>query len=311
MATPLFPKRVDINNVSVQELQQLFTDTTTDLQTYLFTLDGKTVSRGNITQVRALIRQRLAKLGIDVGKWVSTAVPQNYVQGMTDAAKQHASFGNVAAAATIIALISHTAKAADIPEPEVVTSAPKVISPEQKLFELHTQSVQATMDAMSNSFAASMSAMGRSADQTINDVQRLDIRRQIAEQASEQADTSKISKQISETIRNNGISALTDAGGKQWSPEGYANMLVNTKLSEARNNGMMNSQTSVGEDLVEVDSHGATDSCADWEGEILSISGSNPNFRSVDDAYSSGDHIFGPNCEHGMNAVNGADFPSS
>lgn len=307
MATPLFPKRVDIDNTSVRELQQLFTDSTKDLQTYLFTLDGKTVSRGNIVQVRSLIQQRLEKLGIDVGKWVSTSVPKQYVQGLTDAAKQLLSFGLTEEAATITSLAAHISTVTGLEQPEIVKLAPKIISPEQKAFDLHAQSVQATMDSMSKSFGQSMSAMGRSADQTISDVQRLDIRRQIAEQANAGADTSRISEQISNTIRNNGISALTDAAGKDWSPEGYANMLVNTKLSEARNNGMMNAQVSVGNDLVEVSSHGATDVCANWEGEILSISGDNSNFSSVDDATADG--LFHPNCQHSLNSVDDSDFP--
>lgn len=308
----LFPKRVDIDSASVVLLTQLFNDSAKDLQGYILTLDGVNISKGSIASVRAQIQARLNQLGIDVGNWVSTTVPNSYLQGMKDSALQNKSFGNTAAVATITGLIAKVApqlKSTVPPEITAITSDVKVISPEQKMFDLHTQSVQAIMDEMSNSFGQSLAAMSRSADQVVKQVQALDIRRSIAQAASDDADTSKIAQQITDILHDNNISALVDAGGKTWQPDVYANMLANTKLVEARNNGMMNAQMSAGEDLVEVSSHGAIDVCGDWEGEILSISGSDPNYASVDDAIAGG--LFHPNCEHSLNAVDSTDFPST
>jgi hypothetical protein len=306
----LFPKRVDLNQASIATLVGLFNDSAKDLQGYLLTLDGATVSKSSIIQVKLLIRQRLEKLGVSVGNWISTAVPMMYVQGMHDAAKQQQSFGQDALAATILGFISRTAPAtgADTP-PEITVGEPKLISPKQETVDLHTQSVQTIMDNMSSNFGDSLTGMARSADKVVSSIQSLDIRRQIAQGASDNADTSKISKQISDTIKEGGISALVDSSGRQWSPDVYASMLTRTQLTTARNNGMMNAQQSVGQDLVEVSSHGATDVCADWEGEILSISGNDPGYSSVDDATADG--LFHPNCQHSLNAVDSKDYPST
>jgi hypothetical protein len=289
----LFPKRVDIDTASVALLTKLFNDSAKDLQGYLITLNGVNISKGSIATVKQQIRQRLSKLGVDVGKWVSTTVPKSYVQGMVDSARQHESFGATASATTIYALVSKVAPAAKIAIPSEVSEAAKVISPEQKMFDLHTQSMQTIMDGMSTSFGQSLATMSRSADKVVNSVQSLNIRAAIARQASEDADVSKIADRISEMLDDNDIAALIDAGGKTWSPDVYAEMLARTKLVEARNNGMMNAQQSIGEDLVEVSQHGALDVCGDWEGEILSISGNDPNYSSVDDSISDG--LFHPN----------------
>jgi len=307
MATTLFPKRVDLDTASINELVQLFNDSNADLQGYLFTLSGQSVSHGNLGHVRSLIQQRLAKLGSDIGQWVSTNVPAQYAQGMHDAARQQSSFGNDVSAAFILALITHNDlfSSAALPKTSI---EPTVISPPQQTLDLHTQSVEAIMDTMSQNFETSLTAMARSADQTLSKIQALDIRRKIAEEASQGTPAKDISKKISDTIRDNGITALTDSAGRDWTPESYSSMLVNTKLVEARNAGMMNSLTSAGKDLVEVSSHGASDVCGDWEGEILSISGDDSNYPSVDDATADG--LFHPNCQHSLNAVDPDLYPS-
>jgi hypothetical protein len=306
MASPLFPKSIEVNNASIDQLELLFTVATNDLQNYLFTLNGKIISRAQILQLRQDVNQRLVKLGADVGAWISTQIPNQYALGQHDAARQQAHFGDKAAAGVILGAIALTQFA----NRSISISSEQIISPKQEIFDLHNQSVQAIMDDMSASFGTSLNAMARSADQTISRIQALDIRRMIARGAMKNESADAISKQIADLIEHNGISALVDKAGKRWSPDVYARMLVRTKMAEARNNGMMNALTSIGHDLVEVSSHGASDSCGKWEGRILSISGNNTLYQSVADAQGSGDHIFGPNCKHGLNSVNPAFFPS-
>ncbi len=309
----LFPKRIDVNDASVAKLESLFTESSADLQDYLERLNGQSVSRSQIAQVRSQIQQRLATLGISVGSWITTNVPRQYAQGQYDAARQQSHFGDKVAAAAILAAIANKSQVISrkkaFEEKYGLSHIPgKVVSPEQKMFDLHSQSVQGIMDSMSKSFEDSLSSMARSADMTINKIQALDIRRAIAEEAKSGTDTGAIGKRISDLIKNSDVSALVDKGGRQWSPEAYANMLTRTKLVEARNNGMMNALTSIGHDLVEVSAHGALDACGDWEGAILSISGDSANYDTVDDAITGG--LFHPNCEHSLNAVNPSDYPA-
>ena len=314
MAAPLFPKRVDLDKASINQLLQLFSDSSQDLQGYLLTLNGQTISRSNVAQVRSQIQARIQTLGVAVGAWVSTTIPQQYAQGQYDAARQQDHFGEKAAAAVIIAGIANmsavTARNSAFEAKNGLGFIPgEIISPKQEMFDLHRQSIQAISDSMSKSFGTSLTSMARSADKTVSSVQALGIRAEIARQADAGTNTQAISKKIADLIRDNDIAALEDASGRMWSPENYADMLVKTKLTEARNNGMMDALTSVGQDLVEVSSHGATDACDQWEGEILSIAGDSELYPSVSDATDSG--LFHPRCQHSLNAVDPTFYPNS
>jgi hypothetical protein len=306
VATALFPKRVDLNDASIAELTELFNDSAADLQGYILLLGGVQLAKGNVAHVRALIQQRLEKLGVDAGNWISKNVPAQYVRGMADAAAQQSHFGQDAAAATIIGLASKTATATKTPID--ITQVPEVGEVTQADAALHTSAVQTIMDSMGANFESSIAAMARSADQTISSIQALDIRRTIALAADAGADVASISAQIADLLQENGISALVDAAGRAWAPDTYANMLVRTQLMIARNSGMMNAQTAVGNDLVEVSSHGATDVCGDWEGEILSITGNTPGYSTVDEATDDG--LFHPNCQHSLDSVDPDQYPT-
>jgi len=167
--------------------------------------------------------------------------------------------------------------------------------------------VQNIMKDMSTSFGNTLTYMSRTTDGIINKVQSLGIRRAIAEEAQSGVSTEAISKQIAGMINDSGIYGLVDKAGRNWSPENYADMLVKTKLTEARNNGLMNSLLQVGQDLVEVSAHGAKDACAEWEGRILSITGRSKLYPSVQDANNGG--LFHPRCKHTLNAVPADTYP--
>ena len=81
----------------------------------------------------------------------------------------------------------------------------------------------------------------------------------------------------------------------------YSEMLIRTKAVEARSTGMMNRIVENDYDLVQVSSHGATDVCGKWEGEILSVTGNTPGYKTVQMATDDG--LFHPNCRHAMNVI--------
>ena len=303
MANALFPKSIEVDNASIQQLELLFTVATKDLSNYIFTLNGKVITKAQIMMLRQECHQRIQKLGNDVGTWISTAIPLAYAQGQHDAARQQSHFGDKAAAAAILAVIVHEHYAN-----KAITGV-KVVTPPAGHLDLQNQGVKAIMDDMSSSFGESLTVMSRSVDGVISKVQSLHLRRLIAEQADKGATADAISKQITAILEDNNIYSLVDRAGKHWQPDVYAKMLTRTKLVEARNNGMMNALIGVGHDLVQVSAHGAIDQCGPWESRILSISGNNKLFPSVEDAYSGG--LFHPNCKHSLNAVNPAFYPSS
>lgn len=302
----LFPKRIEIDDASVAQLTLLFTVTTNDLHNYLFTLNGTAISKSQIMLLRQQSHQRIQKLGNDVGQWISETIPYTYAQGQHDAARQQAHFGEKVIAGAIVATIVHhhfaNKKIASIPSENILSSKPK-------LFDLHNQSVQSIMNDMSNSFGNTLTSLSRSTDGIMNKVNTLGIRRKIAESIKNNSSVDSISKQITSILDNSNIYGLVDKSGRQWAPDVYARMLARTKLVEARNAGLMNSLVGAGKDLVQVSAHGAKDQCGPWEGKILSISGTNKYFASVQDAYSGG--LFHPNCEHSLNSVNESMLPKS
>lgn len=305
MANALFPKRIELDNASIQQLQQLFDSATNDLKSYIVTLNGHAINRAQIMAIRQQAQARLQQLGNDVGAWVAANVPEAYVSGQQDAARQQSSFGNKMAAGLILGSIAG-GMYAKYASNKVMTTA-KIIAPSTQTFNLQNQAIENIVKDMSASFGNTLTYMSRSTDGIISRVQALGLRQAIAEGARNGTDVADISKTVSNLIQNSGIYGLIDKSGRQWSPDVYADMLVQTKLTEARNNGMMNSLLSVGQDLVEVSYHAATDVCADWEGQILSITGRSKLYPSVQDATNGG--LFHPRCKHTLNAVPPDSYP--
>lgn len=112
-------------------------------------------------------------------------------------------------------------------------------------------------------------------------------------------------KQISDSVAGaikDGFITLKDKGGREWKLADYSKMLVQTKMTESANTGMMNQLSDYGFDLVQVSRHGgACKLCVPWEEKILSISGRSVGkvsgvVDSVDNAKSAG--LFHPRCRH-------------
>ena len=89
---------------------------------------------------------------------------------------------------------------------------------------------------------------------------------------------------------------FVDAAGKTWDTDAYVKMLVNTTAERTRREGYMEGLAENGDDLVKVEvvDGDACEVCADWDGRILSISGTDKRFPSYQDAVDDG--MFHPNC---------------
>lgn len=84
---------------------------------------------------------------------------------------------------------------------------------------------------------------------------------------------------------------------RYYNPESWAEMYARTKTRDLREAALHTEHVSRGNDLVQINRVGSTDPCREWEGEILSITGETPGYRTVAECRSSG-HIFHPNCRH-------------
>lgn len=79
----------------------------------------------------------------------------------------------------------------------------------------------------------------------------------------------------------------------------YAEMVTRTNLAEANRKARINRAIERGYTLVEIPAHGATDTCAPWEGAIISLVPNSDGIPTYDQVRAlKGTHIFKPNCRH-------------
>ncbi|MBR6029181.1 MAG: hypothetical protein IKP40_08815 [Clostridia bacterium] len=102
-----------------------------------------------------------------------------------------------------------------------------------------------------------------------------------------------------QTFADNGIDGFVDRAGRHWRLEDYAEMAVLTAIERSTISGYVDTMQSYGYDLAVIDGHaGSCPICEAWEGVIVSVSGQNPDYPSLDEAESAG--CFHPRCMHGL-----------
>jgi len=96
-----------------------------------------------------------------------------------------------------------------------------------------------------------------------------------------------------------GIDGFIDRGGHHWTLENYAEMAVLTAIERSTISGYVDTMQEYGYDLAIIDGHaGSCPICAAWEGVIVSVSGNDSDYPSLDDAENDG--CFHPRCLHGI-----------
>ena len=98
-----------------------------------------------------------------------------------------------------------------------------------------------------------------------------------------------------------GVTGFVDKAGRRWDMASYAEMATRTVTSRAALQGHIDRQHELGVDLMRVSSIGATcPICAPWQGKILSISGNDTKYPSLESAKAA--KLFHPNCKHTLMA---------
>lgn len=88
-----------------------------------------------------------------------------------------------------------------------------------------------------------------------------------------------------------------DKAGRRWEMGTYAEMATLTALSRASVSGYTDTMGKYGYDLAIISAHAdACPICAAWQGVIVSVSGKDGRYPSLDDAYAAG--VFHPRCIH-------------
>lgn len=94
-----------------------------------------------------------------------------------------------------------------------------------------------------------------------------------------------------------GISGFTDKAGRRWEMSTYAEMATLTAIERATIEGYTDTMQEYGYDLAIISSHaGACPMCEAWEDVVVSVSGENHDYPSLDEAEGAG--CFHPRCLH-------------
>ena len=118
----------------------------------------------------------------------------------------------------------------------------------------------------------------------------------------------KAAREMFQSLRNNGVSAFVDRGGKRWSLSNYCIMSARTTSRQSSNFGEVFARPE--HDLYYIVPHGSScPICAKFEGRVYSRSGTNPNYPPLSKAFSKIDPngtddlentymTIHPNCRH-------------
>jgi hypothetical protein len=260
---------VKIRTGKIEQLIELYKATYKKLVEEIITASES----GKIQKARTMARINfeLEQLGVDVEKWVRREIPQYYLDGANKSVQDLRKLGV-----------------------DVTKSS--------GLAPINRDAIAALTDEVSTSFAESIKSMSRNARRLLTEAEKQQITLTLAQGKLEGSALKTVASNVAQLLKDQGLGALVDRGGKNWSFDTYAEMLVRTKAVEARNTGMANRMLQNGYDLVQVTDHGSDHpACAEWEGEILSVSGQTEGYATVADAQAAG--LFHPNCEHAINPI--------
>lgn len=238
---------------------------------------------GKINRARLMVRinHELEQLGVDVDKWIKTEIPKYYNDGAAIALQDLRKLG------------------VDL---TTATSAP-----------INVQAIAALVDETRYAAFQAITGISKNVSNIVSQTQRQQLTMTIAE-GKLTADTRRmIAKAVSQQIEDDGIGALIDRSGREWTYDRYSNMLVRTKAVEARNEGLVNKMVQYGYDLVQISNHGTEHpACRKWEGKILSITGNTPTGTRLPGGYTvagsmaqaKSEGLFHPHCKHAANVIN-------
>lgn len=265
----MYPLQVEINEKNILKLQNTFKKAQRAIEKEIFNATDFGIA--NRQAILAQIDAIVDDLAIKVDGFVQEELPLYYERGIEDANKQ---LKNVGAELGV----------------------------NEQFNLIHQDAVLALVDDTARAFAESMTGVKRSARTILGKAVREQITQAIAKGFIGGETTRTVKAAIKDVVREQGITALIDKGGKKWTLDRYSEMLFRTKAVEARNRGLANRVVEFNYDLVQVSNHSSEhEECAVWEGRILSVSGQTKGYPTVAQAEAGG--LFHPNCKHAINVL--------
>ena len=142
-------------------------------------------------------------------------------------------------------------------------------------------------------FSKNLNALRNGIQSAISEAEKIKLRETFTQTEIARKQVIKETKQV---LLDQGISSLMDRGGKTWSLDSYAEMLVRTKQREALNSGLVNRGVENGIILFRVTFTGTKHKeCEVWQGKLVTVNG---EFGLPTIAQATASGLFHPNCYH-------------
>lgn len=107
-----------------------------------------------------------------------------------------------------------------------------------------------------------------------------------------------VEKQLKQLVgRDFGI-MFRDRAGRRWSFERYAEMMTREITSASYREGQREQFLNVGVDVVTTNFTDTTDSCLEWQGKLISLTGATPGIPTYDTIKNDESHMFKYGCRH-------------
>jgi hypothetical protein len=142
-----------------------------------------------------------------------------------------------------------------------------------------------------------LSGIHRSSSNVLSKAVKFRLQTIIEEGRLDQKGLREIKGMIQQLLEDKSV-FLLDTAGRKWDAAKYAEMFARTEMMNTYNQGVVNQMLHRGADLGQITSYPSCecDICKAWEGKIVSLTGKNPDYPALDDAYADG--VFHPNCKH-------------
>lgn len=158
---------------------------------------------------------------------------------------------------------------------------------------VHQQAAKVLADSAFNRFDDVTNMIGRRVDDIYRKIALENIRASAIGYQSWQ----KVARNYRQQLADEGVTGFTDRAGKKWDMSTYSKMVARTTTMESHLEGTKTRLLENGHDLVQISKHSSPCKlCAPWEGKIVSLSGNDKDYPSMDDATAAG--LFHPNCRH-------------
>lgn len=135
----------------------------------------------------------------------------------------------------------------------------------------------------------------------LNDFYKKSLNQAAFQVASGAFSRQQVVRNLINNISDSGIRVINyQNSGRNYTVESASKMLVRTTLNQMTGDISLMNAEDMGQDLMEISAHaGARPSHAEWQGQIVSLSGDNDKYLSLDDiGYGDVTGFMGANCRH-------------